>query len=379
MKKIFYSLLIAGCGLCLTVACDEDRDSNPTINQDVSSFVLNTPSNAVNIYDLENSSAVVLTTTQPDYGIPVAVTYQPSISLNGTDFKTLPTTYTTTTISIDANEVNNAVLDLAGDADLSSPISVSFKLSATVVGMPVIESNVVELPHVLAYVPVVEISLPTEFYFVGSYKGSEWSTFTPMHQAYSVDGMFYAIIPFEQGSNFKISPKNGWGSDMGYGASAVTLDGELAQGVTSSDDGNFIFNGETGLYTAVIKAKIANGSLAYTMSFTPASIYVYGACEPTGLAAWAADDANKFTDNGDGTATSPALGGDGELRLAVDCGTDWWKTEFTIMTDGTLFYRNCDIPNNWADNIGADYSFAGVSGKTIILDFTSASGSGKME
>lgn len=377
MKKIFYSLFLATAGICFVASCDEDRDSNPSINQNVTTFTLNTPANAVNVYDLENSKSVVLTTAQPDYGIPVAVTYQPSVSLDGTDFKVLPTTYTTTTIAIDAKELNSAVLDMAGSADLSQPISLTFKLSASVTGMPTIESNTVELPKVLAYVPKVEVTLPTKFFIVGSYPGSGWSTFTPMHQAYSVDGMFYGIVPMEQGSNFKLSPKDGWGEDLGFGSNLVAKDGELAEGLTSSDDGNFVFNGATGLYTVIVKAKIANGAVAYTLSFSPAKIYLFGAC---GLAAdnWGWADENLFTDNGDGTATSPALGDAGELRMAVDCGTDWWKTEFTIMnTDATLFYRNVDMPSNWAENVGADYSFQGVAGKTIKLDFTT--GTGKME
>ncbi|MBO7102195.1 MAG: hypothetical protein J6W02_00765, partial [Bacteroidaceae bacterium] len=76
----------------------------------------------------------------------------------------------------------------------------------------------------------------------------------------------------------------------------------------------------------------------------------------------------------EGAWTSPAFTGDGELRMFVDCGIDWWKTEFTIKNDGTLFYRNVDIPSNWADNVGADYSCQVSTGQKAVVDFTQGTG-----
>ena len=63
-------------------ACDEDRDSNPTL-QDAPTFVLNTPAFAANnVYSLANSDYVVLTTTQPDYGFPASTVYTVNVSLD---------------------------------------------------------------------------------------------------------------------------------------------------------------------------------------------------------------------------------------------------------------------------------------------------------
>ena len=54
MKKIniLTSILVA---TALLTACEDDRDSNPTI-QEPTTFVLNTPANATyNVYDLNHS------------------------------------------------------------------------------------------------------------------------------------------------------------------------------------------------------------------------------------------------------------------------------------------------------------------------------------
>lgn len=361
-------------------ACEDDNDSNPVLKHPTS-LVLNTPANAVNVYDLENSESVVLTTAQPDYGYTASVTYTVYFSLNGADFKALGTTSTTTTIAVPAKELNDAILEAAGDADLSAPVKVYMKITSHLTGSPelgVIESNVVELPQVQAYVPVVEVALPTELYIVGAFQASGWGNFLPLHQAYSVDGFFYTIVALEEGQNFRFATKGSWAAAFGY--SQMTLDGSATTTLEdANNDDNFHFTGKTGLYTVVVKTKIANGSVNYTFTLEPAKIYLFGAA---GVAAdnWSWSDDNLFTDNGDGTATSPVMGGDGELRIAVDCGTDWWKTEFTIMTtDGTLFFRNCDIPSNWAADLGADYSFPAEAGKQIVLDFTTADATGSMK
>ena len=67
LKKIniLTSILVA---TALLTACEDDRDSNPTI-QEPTTFVLNTPANATyNVYDLNQSKNIELTCTQPDYG-----------------------------------------------------------------------------------------------------------------------------------------------------------------------------------------------------------------------------------------------------------------------------------------------------------------------
>ena len=85
MKKIIYILLLAVACVGF-VSCDEDRDSNPIFNGagTVRSFVLNVPAMAANnVVDLEGSEALVLTTSQPDYGFPVSTVYTVWVSVDG--------------------------------------------------------------------------------------------------------------------------------------------------------------------------------------------------------------------------------------------------------------------------------------------------------
>jgi len=381
MKKIFYSLLFAGVTLGMATSCEEDRDSNPVLNPNVTTFTLNTPANAQNVYDLENSDYIHFTTSQPDYGITAAVTYVPYMSIDGENFVALSSSFTTTDIALSASEINSTILELVGEGDLSQPIPVYFKLTANLSGLSelgVAESNVVTLPSVLAFVPVVEVSVPEKVFIVGDFPASQWGTFVPLHPAYSVDGMFYGIVYIENGKNFRFALSAGWGETFGW--TDITADGDVASALTDAgNDNNITFNSASGIYTVVLKIKVSNGKLVYTLSMMPAEIYVFGVTAPNQDSQWAFDAANLFTFDG-GVATSPALGGSGAPRLSVNCGTDWWKTEFTIMnTDGTLYYRNEDIASNWASDKGADYSFQGAAGQKVVLDFTTEPATGKVE
>ena len=83
MKKLLYSALILGCAGAF-VACDDDRDDNPTLTQEKVEFVLNTPAYASSIVDLSSSEYVNLYCSQPNWGIPISVNYTPQISIKGT-------------------------------------------------------------------------------------------------------------------------------------------------------------------------------------------------------------------------------------------------------------------------------------------------------
>jgi hypothetical protein len=87
-------------------SCDEDRDSNPTL--DLShvdeGFVLNVPAYAANnTYDLAAATNLTLTTSQPNYGgVPYAVRYYVQVAIDQTfltdttaTHKELSTSYTT--------------------------------------------------------------------------------------------------------------------------------------------------------------------------------------------------------------------------------------------------------------------------------------------
>lgn len=78
MKKIFLSSLMLLSMAIVFTACEDDRDSNPTLIQP-STFTLN---KSVNDHvDLAYSTGIPFTWSQPDYGgWPAAVDYQFQVS-----------------------------------------------------------------------------------------------------------------------------------------------------------------------------------------------------------------------------------------------------------------------------------------------------------
>ena len=381
MKKLIYILLLAVVAVGF-VSCEEDRDSNPIWNEDAAkTFVLNMPAVAVNnVLDLEGSDNVVFTTSQPDYGFPVSTVYTTWVSLDGAEYVALPTTSTSAVISIPAKEINEALLGLLGDGDVSEPMPVKVKLTAALFANPEMgkaESNVIELPKVKVYVPKVEVTLPTKMHIVGGFAASEgWSKFVALAPAYSQEGMFYGVVYLAEGDEFKINPDAGWkGNDMGTGQ--ITLDGDIAATCENGDKGNNLKMGSaSGWYNVIVKAKIANGAVQYTMSMIEAKVYIIGAAFG---GVWEKSDDALFTApaTANGEWVSPAFTGSGELRMFIDCGIDWWKTEFTLDGDNNIFYRTMDIPGNWAENVGAAYSKQVNPDGHVYLNFTA--GTGRME
>ena len=378
MKKLIYILLLAVVAVGF-VSCEEDRDSNPIWNEDAAkTFVLNMPAVAVNnVLDLEGSDNVVFTTSQPDYGFPVSTVYTTWVSLDGAEYVALPTTSTSAVISIPAKEINEALLGLLGDGDVSEPMPVKVKLTAALFADPEMgkaESNVLELPKVKVYVPKVEVTLPTKMHIVGGFAASEgWSKFVALAPAYSQEGMFYGVVYLAEGDEFKINPDAGWkGNDMGTGQ--ITLDGDIAATCENGDKGNNLKMGSaSGWYNVIVKAKIANGAVQYTMSMIEAKVYIIGAAFG---GVWEKSDDALFTApaTADGEWVSPAFTGSGELRMFIDCGIDWWKTEFTLDGDNNIFYRTMDIPSNWAENVGAAYSKQVNPDGHVYLNFTAGTG-----
>lgn len=378
MKKLIYILLLAVVAVGF-VSCEEDRDSNPIWNEDAAkTFVLNMPAVAVNnVLDLEGSDNVVFTTSQPDYGFPVSTVYTTWVSLDGAEYVALPTTSTSAVISIPAKEINEALLGLLGDGDVSEPMPVKVKLTAALFADPEMgkaESNVIELPKVKVYVPKVEVTLPTKMHIVGGFAASEgWSKFVALAPAYSQEGMFYGVVYLAEGDEFKINPDAGWkGNDMGTGQ--ITLDGDIAATCENGDKGsNLKMGSASGWYNVIVKAKIANGAVQYTMSMIEAKVYIIGAAFG---GVWEKSDDALFTApaTADGEWVSPAFTGSGELRMFIDCGIDWWKTEFTLDGDNNIFYRTMDIPNNWAENVGAAYSKQVNADGHVYLNFTAGTG-----
>ncbi len=378
-----FSLLVL---VALTlVACEKDDNSNPTFLATQPSFTLNVPANAENnVYDLASSTGVELTCTQPYYGgVPYVTKYfvQASLKENFTDSLQLATSYTTAKMSVDASELNTAVIDLfhqqEGDIDYpDEERPVYLRLLATVVNvantpLDTAFSNVIKLPHVLATFKAPELTYPTSCYVVGSSIGDGadkgyWSYWKPMAPVYGAEGEFYTMIYVPDGGMFKWGEeKNDW---RGYDAVAE-FDDQANAGISKDEnDGNIVVaNG--GWYTLHVETALGSTAVAWTFHIYPAEAYTIGAA--AGAADWTANDPNcKMTaPAGDGIWESPAFTGSGELRAYISVpGRDWWKTEFTLLK-GELYFRVDNIISSWAENVGPEYSVACSPGQKLYVNF----------
>lgn len=67
------------CGLAVFASCDDDRENNPTL-QTPQTFKLNTPVYAETNVDLRSTTSLSFTWSQPNYGFPVAASYEMQFS-----------------------------------------------------------------------------------------------------------------------------------------------------------------------------------------------------------------------------------------------------------------------------------------------------------
>ncbi len=102
MNKIIQSALTLICCACIFTACEDDRDSNPTLLQP-ETFVLNTPAYAEAEVDLASSETINFTCSQPDFGYTAAATYGVEISLTDS--------YTVSVAQAEADEAGSLTAD----------------------------------------------------------------------------------------------------------------------------------------------------------------------------------------------------------------------------------------------------------------------------
>lgn len=384
MKKlnIVASLLM---GALLFTACDSDRDDNPVLSVP-STFQLNAPADAENnTLDLVNSSTVSFTANQPDFGgFPVATTYTMQVSFDkdfveaneadGTvaNYFSLPTTFTTPEMNVKASELNENIItfyETQKNTDSYDnavrPIYVRCKANVSTVDGTDVYSNVVELPNVLATYKAPDVTLPTEMYVCGSSIGEEWKTWQPMAPVFGSAGQFYTLIYIpENGGQFKFGTKpEGW-----TGASQIaSIDDRAGAEVSSNADDNIVI-AKGGWYTLKFVDKIRGGKVQYDLIIGKGDVQVRGNSIAGGF-----DGPESMTPPAtkDGDWTFSNFAASGELRITIvvpDC--DWWRTEFTFQkSTGSIYYRNTDIPNNWLETMGEDYSVTGEPGKTLKVNF----------
>lgn len=393
MKHIFKLLLLPALALpLLLTSCSEDRDSNPTL--DLSHvgepFVLNVPSYAANnTYDLASAENLTLTCTQPNYGegVPYAVRYYVQASIDQkfaqgdstAAYKELSTSYTTASMNVSALELNNAVVELyqaanPDEANIPETMPVYLRLRAVIYGtnddnFGESYSNFITLPSVKATYVAPDAEYPENLYVVGSSIQTAWTSWKTVPPVYGLPGNYYTMIYVPAGGMFKWGTyNNDW---RGYDRLAAINDNANA-GISDTDGDNHnigVANG--GWYVLHFGAEIsADGkNISYTLNIYPGAAYIIGAIEGGG---WTDGDAScALTAPADNTGEweSPAFAAGGELRAYIKVpGFDWWRTEFTIY-QGNCYWRAVDIPDNWATNVGADYSVSCSAGQKLYVNF----------
>lgn len=373
MKKI--SILGAVfAGLMLFSACESDRESNPVLKQP-DSFLLNTPALSENVYNLDNSDAIILTCTQPDYGYTAAVTYAVEVSLDESfnTFETLSTKYTSAKMNVNASEIAVSATNLlvaAGkteaDFPLTTPICIRLKGELSE-GQGTVYSNSIDINVSLSF-SLPPIEAPEVFYIIGEFCNWSWDNAPEMIPVNGTPGVFWTLQYLPEGKGIKFNQATSWdGNDVGY--DKATVNDNYEAGISRSDDGNIVI-GKGGWYLIVAKAEVNGSELEYTVDINEPAVYLFG---PAANGSWEATDSNKFTVPTTAndyfvspafTTSVPASSDQGIRACVVIPGYDWWKSEF-IVIDGVLEYRG---------NGGDQARIGGNAGQKLYINFTDNTG-----
>ena len=370
----------------LFTSCDEDRDSNPTLDLShlAEGFVLNTPALAENnTYDPYYAKNLVLTCSQPNYGgVPYPVKYYAQVSINPA-FVSDPTvthkelaTYAEnpSSLDFDAYEVNKAIVSLFRaanpDANLPDEMPVYIRLRAVIGGalnqtLGETYSNVITLPSVKATIP--DAKFTDNLFLIGSSIQTPWESWKPIPQVEGLDGNYYGIIYVPAGGEFKFATEIN--DELGYNQIKEIVD-EAGAGISAGDNQK-IKVANAGWYTLHFKGTISKDkkNINWTLTVYKTQVCLIGTC--IGQETWGFADDTALTppDDPNGEWVSPAFTASKELRVSVKVGDiNWYNTEFTIHK-GDVFWRMKNMPNNWAETMGKDYSVTTTPGQKLYVNF----------
>ena len=371
----------------LFTSCDDDRDSNPTLDLShvADGFVLNTPAVAENnTYDLISAKSLRLTCSQPNYGgVPYSMRYYVQVSIDpafvsdGTATHTeLATFYRTADMQVNATEVNNAVVALfqAANPDTSVPeeMPVYIRLRAVIgdatdTSLGETFSNTITLRSVKATYEAPDAKFTDNLYLIGSSIQEPWKSWKPIPKVFGLEGNYYGIIYLPAGGEFKWGTEN---NDYRGINRLKEINDEAGAGISAGEEQN-IKVANAGWYTLHFKGKITEDkkNIDWTLTVYKTQVYLIGAC--IGQSTWGFADENALEAPADPTGewVSPAFTASEELRVSVKVGSlDWYSTEFTVH-NGEVFWRKYDMPNNWAETMGADYSVTTAPGKKLYVNF----------
>ena len=355
MKNIIKSALLVVMSLTLMTACSDDNDSNPSI-QTPTEFKLNTPALENTPIDLANSSKIILTCSQPNYGYTASVQYTVQVATdeNMTDAVELSETSSSAKVEIDANLLASALTNIyvekgKTEADFPMDVKAYFRLKANIVtsngnvveGTEIL-SNVVSLNNIHLLFSLPAVNLPKNVYVTGSFCDWDWAKSFDMVQVYGTEDTFWHLVYIDD-SGIKINSAAEWnGSEVGY--DKITVDGDCKDDIIDKD-GN-IASKNPGWYLVVVTTSVVNREIHYDVQFNKPTIWLIG---PAAGSDDFAEEAEgwSFTvpTTKDGEFVSPAFvgsvpaGTDKGVRMYVKIpGHDWWHSEFVTL-DGKIKYR----------------------------------------
>ena len=371
----------------LFTSCDDDRDSNPTLDLShvADGFVLNTPAVAENnTYDLISAKSLRLTCSQPNYGgVPYSMRYYVQVSIDPAfvsdptaTHTELATFYRTADMQVNASELNNAIVALfqAANPDTSVPAEMPIYIrlravigDATDTSLGETFSNTITLRSVKATYEAPDAKFTDNLYLIGSSIQDPWKSWKPIPKVFGLEGNYYGIIYLPAGGEFK------WGTENNdyRGINRLKEINDEAGAVISAGEEQNIKVANAGWYTLHFKGKITEDkkNIDWTLTVYKTQVYLIGAC--IGQSDWGFADDTALTppDDPSGEWVSPAFTASTELRVSVKVGSlDWYSTEFTVH-NGEVFWRKYDMPNNWAETMGADYSVTTAPGKKLYVNF----------
>ena len=198
-NKYMMGALLFGI-ISLFASCSDDNDSNPTLIQP-KEFTLNTPEYANSTIDLEHSTGLGLTWSQPKYtedNAPINATYEVQVSPTNTftvstdeaaadesgekvpDYAALSNTTEKCNVSASAEEIDKALVKILkwteGNVPATQEVYVrvnAFVQEGTSRLNPV-ASNSVKL-NVKPYYIELKDAVPTMWYLVGNMFGGKWA------------------------------------------------------------------------------------------------------------------------------------------------------------------------------------------------------------
>ena len=198
-NKYIIGALLVGI-ISLFASCSDDNDSNPTLIQP-KEFVLNTPAYANATIDLEKSTGLELTWSQPKYtadNAPINATYEVQVSPTNSftvstdeaaadesgekvpDYAVLSNTTQKCDISASAEEMDKALVKILKwtEADVPAEQEMYVRVNAYILEgtnhLNPVASNSVKL-NVKPYYIELKDAVPTMWYLVGNMFGAKWA------------------------------------------------------------------------------------------------------------------------------------------------------------------------------------------------------------